>query len=166
MLNSFVNEVKKNAITHGSIPFWSWNDKLEKAEIIYLSRAEDVLHATGRKKRTDYKHRNGGAERSDIRNALSHENGESKLREYRGNKENRKAYKAGNSTLVYKHLLYVHLVVGEHQVSPQTFPDLTTIGQSYSFGRVVGSHLKGIHNGSAGMLHIVAAGNIQGQLGT
>lgn len=33
MLRAFLDDVKKNAITHGSIPFWSWNDKLEEAEL-------------------------------------------------------------------------------------------------------------------------------------
>ncbi len=33
MLKKLIFDVSKNSITHGSIPFWSWNDKLEEAEL-------------------------------------------------------------------------------------------------------------------------------------
>ena len=33
MLKKLVQDVSKNAITHGAIPFWSWNDKLEESEL-------------------------------------------------------------------------------------------------------------------------------------
>lgn len=33
MLKALIQDVSKNAITHGSIPFWSWNDKLEENEL-------------------------------------------------------------------------------------------------------------------------------------
>lgn len=33
MLKALVQDVSKNSITHGALPFWSWNDKLEEAEL-------------------------------------------------------------------------------------------------------------------------------------
>ena len=32
-MNNLLTEVKNNAIKFGSIPFWSWNDKLEPEEL-------------------------------------------------------------------------------------------------------------------------------------
>lgn len=32
-MSKLINDVKKNSIKYGSIPFWSWNDKLEPAEL-------------------------------------------------------------------------------------------------------------------------------------
>ncbi|MBR4873461.1 MAG: glycoside hydrolase, partial [Clostridia bacterium] len=33
MIKKLIEDVSKNAITHGSLPFWSWNDKLEENEL-------------------------------------------------------------------------------------------------------------------------------------
>lgn len=33
MLNHLIRDVSKNAISHGGLPFWSWNDKLEENEL-------------------------------------------------------------------------------------------------------------------------------------
>ena len=33
MLKNLICDVEKNSISHGSIPFWSWNDKLEEGEL-------------------------------------------------------------------------------------------------------------------------------------
>ena len=33
MIKKLIEDVSKNAITHGSLPFWSWNDKLEEGEL-------------------------------------------------------------------------------------------------------------------------------------
>ena len=33
MLNELIRDVSENAITHGGLPFWSWNDKLEEDEL-------------------------------------------------------------------------------------------------------------------------------------
>jgi len=33
MLKKLVKDVSKNSLSHGAIPFWSWNDKLEEAEL-------------------------------------------------------------------------------------------------------------------------------------
>ncbi|MBQ9544398.1 MAG: hypothetical protein IJV00_04650 [Clostridia bacterium] len=34
MLEKLIRDVKENSFTHGSLPFWSWNDRLEKDELI------------------------------------------------------------------------------------------------------------------------------------
>ena len=39
-MQHLIEEIKKNALEYGSIPFWSWNDKLEEAE-----RAQKRLEA-------------------------------------------------------------------------------------------------------------------------
>ena len=33
MLKALVKDVSRNSITHGAIPFWSWNDRLEEGEL-------------------------------------------------------------------------------------------------------------------------------------
>ena len=33
MLKALVQDVSKNSITHGAIPFWSWNDRLKEDEL-------------------------------------------------------------------------------------------------------------------------------------
>lgn len=33
MLKELINDISKNSISHGAIPFWSWNDKLEENEL-------------------------------------------------------------------------------------------------------------------------------------
>ena len=33
MFKKFVYDVSKNSLSHGAIPFWSWNDRLEEAEL-------------------------------------------------------------------------------------------------------------------------------------
>ena len=43
-LKNFLLDVKEHAITHGSIPFWSWNDKLEEEE---LRRQIRLMHDLG-----------------------------------------------------------------------------------------------------------------------
>jgi len=43
-MRDLVNDIKKNAITHGSLPFWSWNDKLEEKE---LRRQINNMHDIG-----------------------------------------------------------------------------------------------------------------------
>ena len=40
-MKNFVKEIKEHSIEHGSIPFWSWNDKLEPEE---LKRQIHVMH--------------------------------------------------------------------------------------------------------------------------
>ncbi len=32
-MSNLINDIRQNAISHGSIPFWSWNDKLEPEEL-------------------------------------------------------------------------------------------------------------------------------------
>ena len=32
-MKKMINEIKKNALSYGSIPFWSWNDKLDPKEL-------------------------------------------------------------------------------------------------------------------------------------
>ena len=32
-MSKLISDVKKNSIKYGSIPFWSWNDKLEPTEL-------------------------------------------------------------------------------------------------------------------------------------
>ena len=43
-LQNFLLDVKEHAITHGSIPFWSWNDRLDEEE---LRRQIRVMHELG-----------------------------------------------------------------------------------------------------------------------
>ena len=43
-LKNFLLDVKEHAITHGSIPFWSWNDRLEEGE---LRRQIRLMHDLG-----------------------------------------------------------------------------------------------------------------------
>ncbi len=45
-MNNLVNDIKLNAVSHGSLPFWSWNDKLEPAE---LRRQINVMYNLGMK---------------------------------------------------------------------------------------------------------------------
>ncbi|MHB1151356.1 MAG: glycosyl hydrolase [Eubacteriales bacterium] len=45
-MNNLINDIKQNAVTHGSLPFWSWNDKLEPQE---LRRQINVMHSLGMK---------------------------------------------------------------------------------------------------------------------
>ena len=61
---------------------------------------------------------------------------------------------------------YIHLNIHKNQVSSQTLPDLTAVIQANGFCRIVRSDLKSVYNGSTGVLHVVAASNIQGQLRT
>ena len=56
-MQRFVEDVKKNAIEYGSIPFWSWNDKLEEKE---LRRQINVMHDLGMK--GFFMHARGGLE--------------------------------------------------------------------------------------------------------
>ncbi len=44
MLKNLINETKEKAISYGSLPFWSWNDKLKEAE---LRRQIGNMHALG-----------------------------------------------------------------------------------------------------------------------
>lgn len=41
MINKLINDTKEHSIEYGSIPFWSWNDKLDPEE---LRRQIDVMH--------------------------------------------------------------------------------------------------------------------------
>ncbi|MBR2950108.1 MAG: hypothetical protein IKC46_09605 [Lachnospiraceae bacterium] len=56
-MQRFVEDIKKNALEYGSIPFWSWNDKLEEAE---LRRQINVMHDMGMK--GFFMHARGGLE--------------------------------------------------------------------------------------------------------
>ena len=56
-MQRFVKEIREHAIEHGSIPFWSWNDKLEEGE---LRRQINVMHALGMK--GFFMHARGGLE--------------------------------------------------------------------------------------------------------
>jgi len=56
-MQRFVEDIKKNAIEYGSIPFWSWNDKLEEKE---LRRQINVMHDLGMK--GFFMHARGGLE--------------------------------------------------------------------------------------------------------
>ena len=33
MLKKLIKDVSQNSISHGAIPFWSWNDRLEESEL-------------------------------------------------------------------------------------------------------------------------------------
>ncbi len=46
MLKALIQDVSKNSISHGAIPFWSWNDKLDEAE---LRRQINNMHEMGMK---------------------------------------------------------------------------------------------------------------------
>jgi len=56
-MQRFVEEIKKNALEYGSIPFWSWNDKLEETQ---LRRQINVMHDLGMK--GFFMHARGGLE--------------------------------------------------------------------------------------------------------
>ena len=56
-MQRFVKEIREHAIEHGSIPFWSWNDKLEEGE---LRRQINVMHDLGMK--GFFMHARGGLE--------------------------------------------------------------------------------------------------------
>ena len=56
-MQRFVKEIREHAIEHGSIPFWSWNDKLEAGE---LRRQINVMHSLGMK--GFFMHARGGLE--------------------------------------------------------------------------------------------------------
>ena len=56
-MQHFVEDIKKNALEYGSIPFWSWNDKLEEEE---LRRQINVMHDMGMK--GFFMHARGGLE--------------------------------------------------------------------------------------------------------
>lgn len=46
-IEALVADIKKNAITHGSLPFWSWNDKLEPEELRRQIRVMKELGMNG-----------------------------------------------------------------------------------------------------------------------
>ncbi len=56
-LKNFLLDVKEHAITHGSIPFWSWNDKLEEEELRRQIRTMHDLKMNG-----FFMHARGGLE--------------------------------------------------------------------------------------------------------
>lgn len=56
-MNDLIKNIKQNAISHGSLPFWSWNDKLDPAE---LRRQINVMHNLGMK--GFFMHARGGLE--------------------------------------------------------------------------------------------------------
>ena len=56
-MQRFVKEIREHALEHGSIPFWSWNDKLEPDE---LRRQINVMHELGMK--GFFMHARGGLE--------------------------------------------------------------------------------------------------------
>lgn len=56
-MQRFVKEIKEHAMEYGSIPFWSWNDKLEEDE---LRRQINVMHDLGMK--GFFMHARGGLE--------------------------------------------------------------------------------------------------------
>ena len=43
-MENMIADIRKNAITHGSLPFWSWNDRLREDE---LRRQINVMHQLG-----------------------------------------------------------------------------------------------------------------------
>ena len=57
MLKEFIRDVSKNADSHGSLPFWSWNDRLEEAELRRQIRNMHALHMKG-----FFMHARGGLE--------------------------------------------------------------------------------------------------------
>ena len=67
---------------------------------------------------------------------------------------------------VQNNLADIHLDVHKYQISPLANGDLTPVRQTDSPCRIVRADLEGIDDGSAGVLHIVAAGHFQRQLGT
>ena len=56
-MKNWISDIKKNAITYGSLPFWSWNDKLEEDE---LRRQIRRMHELGM--RGFFMHARGGLE--------------------------------------------------------------------------------------------------------
>jgi len=56
-MNKLVQNIKENAISHGSIPFWSWNDRLQADE---LKRQIQNMHDLGMK--GFFMHARGGLE--------------------------------------------------------------------------------------------------------
>ena len=46
-MQRFVSEIKEHAMEYGSIPFWSWNDKLEPDELRRQIRVMHDMHARG-----------------------------------------------------------------------------------------------------------------------
>ncbi len=56
-MKDLITDIKQNSISHGSIPFWSWNDKLEEKE---LRRQIDRMHELGMK--GFFMHARGGLE--------------------------------------------------------------------------------------------------------
>ncbi len=57
MMKDLVSDIRKNAISYGSIPFWSWNDKLEEKELRRQIRRMHELHMKG-----FFMHARGGLE--------------------------------------------------------------------------------------------------------
>lgn len=45
-MNDLINDIRTNSVSHGSLPFWSWNDKLDPSE---LRRQINVMHNLGMK---------------------------------------------------------------------------------------------------------------------
>jgi len=56
-MKQFIEDVRKNAISHGSLPFWSWNDKLEEKELRRQINNMHELNANG-----FFMHARGGLE--------------------------------------------------------------------------------------------------------
>lgn len=46
-MKNLTDDIKKNSITHGSIPFWSWNDKLQENELRKQIRNMHELNMNG-----------------------------------------------------------------------------------------------------------------------
>ena len=57
MLKEFIRDVSKNAISHGGLPFWSWNDRLEEDELRRQIRNMHELEMNG-----FFMHARGGLE--------------------------------------------------------------------------------------------------------
>ena len=57
MLNELIRDVSENAITHGGLPFWSWNDRLEENELRRQIRNMHELEMNG-----FFMHARGGLE--------------------------------------------------------------------------------------------------------
>jgi sugar phosphate isomerase/epimerase len=43
-MRQFINEIREHSLEYGSIPFWSWNDRLQPDE---LRRQINVMHRLG-----------------------------------------------------------------------------------------------------------------------
>ena len=56
-MQNLISDIKANAMEYGSIPFWSWNDKLEEGE---LRRQINIMHDLGMK--GFFMHARGGLE--------------------------------------------------------------------------------------------------------